>query len=98
MYTLRLGSTNFPKTFRPFQKPRCQKSDIREVHIMKFRHCLDIVGHDLKIPSVCLSPHPKLQVTFIAGDTCNSESTCLLEAVHIEIQDCYYGKKFNIKF
>jgi len=28
MYTLWLGSTNFTKNFRQFQKPRCQKSDI----------------------------------------------------------------------
>ena len=45
MYTLRLRSTNFPKTLRPFQKPRWQKSDIKEVHNLKFRHCLDVVGH-----------------------------------------------------
>ena len=44
MYTLRLGSTNFPKSFTPFQKPRCQKSDTKEVHNMKLRHCLGVVA------------------------------------------------------
>jgi hypothetical protein len=66
MCTLWLGSSNFPKSFRPFQKPRSQKSNIKEVHKLKFRHCLCVVAHDLKIPSVCVSPHPELQVTFIA--------------------------------
>jgi len=45
MYTLWLGSTNFPKSFRPFQKPKCQKSDIKEVHNLQFRHCLGVVAH-----------------------------------------------------
>ena len=45
MYTLWLRSTNFPKSFRPFQKPRCQKSDIKEVHNLKFRHCLGVEAH-----------------------------------------------------
>ena len=40
-----LGSTNFPKTFRPLQKHRCQKSDIQEVHSVKFRHSLGFVAH-----------------------------------------------------
>jgi hypothetical protein len=35
IYTLWLGYTNFPETFRPFQKPRCQKSVIKKVHIAK---------------------------------------------------------------
>jgi len=42
MYTLSLGSTNFPKSFRPFQKPRCQKSYTEEVHKLKCRHCLGV--------------------------------------------------------
>ena len=45
MYTLWLGSTNFAKSFRPFQKPRCQKSDIKEVHYLKFRHGLRVAAH-----------------------------------------------------
>ena len=44
---------------------------------------------DLKIPRVCLWPHTELQGTFIAGDTRNAESTCVLEDVHIEIQDTF---------
>ena len=87
LYTLRLGSAIFPKSFRPFQKPRSQKSNIKEVHSLKFRHCLCVVAHDLRIPSVCLSPYPELQVTFIAGDTWNSESICILEATHIVIME-----------
>jgi hypothetical protein len=39
-YTLWLGSTDFSKTLRPFQKPRCQKSDIKRVHNLKFKHCV----------------------------------------------------------
>jgi len=31
MYTLWLGATKFPKTLRPFQKPKCWKSDTKEV-------------------------------------------------------------------
>jgi hypothetical protein len=34
-------------------------------------------------------------VTFIPGDTWNAESICLLEAVHIEIQNCSYGEKIK---
>jgi len=32
-------------------------------------------------------------VTFIAADTPYTESTCVLEAIHIEMQYCYYGQK-----
>jgi len=45
MYTLWLVSTNLTKNFRPFQKARCQKSDIKEVHNLKFRHDLSVVAH-----------------------------------------------------
>ena len=27
-----------------FQKPSCQKSDIKEVHTLKFRHCPGVVA------------------------------------------------------
>jgi len=33
-----------------FKKPTCQKSDIKEVHNLKFRRCVGVVTHDLKIP------------------------------------------------
>ena len=49
IYTLWLGSTDIPKTSRPFQKPRCQKRYIKEVHNLKFRHCIGVVAHNLKI-------------------------------------------------
>ena len=54
------GSTDFPKHLKPFQKPRCQKSDKKEVHNLKFRYCVGVVAHNLKVPSVCLSPHSQL--------------------------------------
>jgi len=44
-YTLWLGSINFPKAFSPFQKPRCQKSYIKGVNILKFRHWMGVVAH-----------------------------------------------------
>jgi len=47
MYTLWLGSTDFPKTLRSFQKPTCQKSDIKKFHNLKFRKCVGVVAHDL---------------------------------------------------
>jgi hypothetical protein len=63
------GATNFAKPLRPFQKHWIQKSDMKQVQNLKYRHSLGVVAHDLKIPRVCLSPHPELQVTFIPGDT-----------------------------
>ena len=66
MYTLRLGSTNFPKSFRPFQKPTCQKSNIKEVHSLKFRHCLCVVAHDLKyLQYVCHLTHSCKWLSFL---------------------------------
>ena len=56
MHTLWLGPQIFLKPLKPFQKPRCSKSDINEVHL-KFRHCMGVVAHNLKIPWVCLSLH-----------------------------------------
>jgi len=50
MYTQWVGSTDFPKTLRTFQDPKCQKCDTKKVHNLKFRHCLVVVAHDLKIP------------------------------------------------
>ena len=50
MYTRLVGSTDFPKTLRPFQKPRCQKGDIKKVHSLKFRHFIGVVAHHLKVP------------------------------------------------
>ena len=91
MHTLWLGSTKFPKPLKSFQKPRCQKSDIQEVHPID--GCCST--QDLKIPRVCLWPHTELQVTFIAADTRNAESTCVLEDVHIEIQDTFIIKIKN---
>jgi len=44
-YNLRLGSTYFPKTVRPFQKLWIQKSDIKEVQNLKYTHCLRFVVH-----------------------------------------------------
>jgi len=32
-------------------------------------------------------------VIFIAGDTSCAQSTCVLEAIYIDMQYCYYGKK-----
>ena len=84
-HTLRLGYTNFPKTTEAISKPRCQKSDIQEVHPID--GCCST--QDLKIPWVCLWPDTELQVTFITGDTWNAESTRVLEDVHIEIQDTF---------
>jgi len=49
MYTLWLGSTDIPKTSRPFKKPRCQKRHIKEVRNLKFRHCIGVVAQNLKI-------------------------------------------------
>jgi hypothetical protein len=45
MYTQWLGSTDFPKTLKPFQKPRCQRSGIKEVHNLNFRHCLGVLPY-----------------------------------------------------
>jgi len=96
MYTLGLGSTNFPKTLRPIQKHRGQKRDIWEVHNLKQSLPYCCSTHNSKTPRVCLSPHPDLQVTLITGKIWNADSTCVLEAVYIEIQDCYYGNKHDI--
>jgi hypothetical protein len=41
------GVHKFYKPFRPFQKPRCQKSEIKEVHNLKFRYCLRVVAHKI---------------------------------------------------
>jgi hypothetical protein len=40
---------------------------------------------DLKISVVWRSPHQKLQVTLIPGDTWKTQSICVLEGVHIDI-------------
>jgi len=45
MYTLWMGSTNFTKTLRQFQKPRRQKCDIKGVHNLTCRHCLGLEVH-----------------------------------------------------
>jgi len=37
------GVHKFSKNFRPLQKPSCQRSDIMEVHNLKFRHRLGVV-------------------------------------------------------
>ena len=47
MYTLLLGSTDFPKTLMPIKKPRCQRSDIKEVHNLNFRHCLGVLAYGI---------------------------------------------------
>ena len=59
-YTLWWRSANFPKSLRPFKKPTCQQSDIKKLHNLKFRQCVGVVAHNLKVPSVCLSPHTEL--------------------------------------
>jgi hypothetical protein len=41
---------------------------------------------------ICLSRHPELRGTFIVGDSWNAESTRVLEAVHIEIQNVIMDK------
>jgi len=45
MYTLWLWSTNFPKSFRPIQKPWIQKSDTTEFQNLKYRHSLGVLAH-----------------------------------------------------
>jgi hypothetical protein len=45
MNTLWLGNTNFPETLRPFKKPWIQKSDIKEIQNLKYRHSLGVVAH-----------------------------------------------------
>jgi hypothetical protein len=85
-YTLWLESTNIPKTLRPFQKHRCQKSDKLEVRNQKFKHCLGVLAHTICKYIGYVSPNPEMGVTFISGDNWNAESTCILEAVHIDIQ------------
>jgi hypothetical protein len=37
----------FSNTLRPFQNPRCQYRDIREVHKLKFGHFLHVVAHPI---------------------------------------------------
>jgi hypothetical protein len=91
MYTLRLRSTNFPKTLRPFQKPRWQKSDINEVHNLKFRQCVGVVTHTLSM-SVTL---PRAVSDFLHWIHLKG-SLHVFEVVHMEIQDCYNGNKHDI--
>jgi hypothetical protein len=59
MFTLWLGSTNFPKTVQLFLKPRCQNSDINEVHNLKFRQCLGVVAQKVwkYLQNVCHITH-----------------------------------------
>jgi hypothetical protein len=68
MYALWLRTTHFPETFKSPQKPRCQKTDLEEVHNVNFRHCLCCSALDMKISGACLPPHPQLHVTGIDGD------------------------------
>jgi hypothetical protein len=49
MYTLRLGSANFAKSSRPFQKPGYENSDIKEVQNLKFRYWLGVVARNLSV-------------------------------------------------
>jgi hypothetical protein len=40
-----VGEHKFPETLRPFQKPSIQKSDIKEVQNLKYRHSLGVVAY-----------------------------------------------------
>jgi hypothetical protein len=95
MYTLWLGSTNFPRTLRPFQKPGCQKSDKKDVHNLNFRHCQGVLVHVLKISWVWLSPHQKLQVDFHHwGHLKCRVHMCFGGCTHWS-PDCYYGNNYT---
>ena len=48
MYAPWLSSTNFPKTLRPFEKPKIQKSDIKEVQTLKYGHSPGVVAHMIR--------------------------------------------------
>ena len=48
-----------PKTFRTFRNPRCWKSDIKDIHNLKFRHYLGILTHMIwKYRMPVTSPRP----------------------------------------
>ena len=76
------------KNVRPFQKPRCQKNDIKKVHNLTFRRCIGVVAQNLKIPSVCLWPHLKLcyvKDKFLCNNLCRKIlcNSCFNQGHHV---------------
>jgi len=92
MYILCLGFRNFPKTWKPFQKPTCQKSEIQEVHNLNFRHCLVFSAQKFEnIGSMAVtSPTGECdwnQLEHLKGTVCMFFGVCTHRNT-----DCYYGK------
>ena len=85
MYTLWLGFTNFPKTLKPFKKPRCQKSEIQEVNNLNFTHCLGVLAEKTwkHLDYGCHLTHSCMWLALMG--TLERHSLYVLEAVHIEM-------------
>jgi len=96
-YTLWLGPIHFPKTFKPFQKPRCQKIDILEVHNLNIRHCLVLQRTRFEnILSMATTSPTCTSDVHRWGHLKGTISICFECCTYCN-PDCFYGNKHDTK-
>jgi hypothetical protein len=86
------GVRSFSRNLQTVSTTEVSDVCIKGVHNLNLGIAVCCSTQNLVIIWVCLSPHPELQVTSIAGDTWNAELQCILEDVLIEINEYCYGK------